>query len=133
MQGVSTDFKRNLLRGIAWDGQEAEPALTLQEALKAACRAQYSNTADGLFLNATSGNGFTAQFSLPADAAQYNPAILSAAVSQLYDLYEESVAELVAEEIAEPTDDQILVRMLELLFPRNSASTDYSEMTQVAQ
>lgn len=129
MQGASTDFKRNLLRGIAWDATDR--ALTLEAALKLACRGQYSKTVDGLFLTASSGNGFSMQFSLPADAAQFSPAIIAASVSQLYDIYEEACAELVADEIDEPTDDQRLARMLALLKPRNSASVDYSEMTQV--
>lgn len=126
MAGADTDFKRNLLRGIFWDGEEATPALDLQAALKAACRARYADTSEGLALVGTSGNGASITFALPN--SNYSQAVISSAVSQLYDLFDEATAELVADGTATPTDEQVLARMLVLLKPVRELYSDRSAL-----
>lgn len=124
MAGVTTEFKRNLLRGLAWDAEDR--ALTLEAVLKEACRARVEETRTGKVLIGVSGNGANAQFALPQAASRLSPAEIDGACEQLYSLYETAIAELDTDEVASPSDAQIKSRMLSLLVRRNEAVTDRS-------
>lgn len=124
MAGVTTEFKRNLLRGLAWDAEDR--ALRLEAVLKEACRARVEETRTGKVLSAVSGNGASAQYLLPQAASRMSPAEIDGACEQLYSLYESSLAELATEGNTSPNDAQIKSRMLSLLVRRNEATTDRS-------
>lgn len=125
MASVTTEFKRLLLRGIQWDGQEA--GLTLEQSLKAACRARYSETNTGQVLVAASGNGSSVTFGLPQNS--YSADAVAGAVSALQDEFEESKADLIEGGTESPTSAQILAEMLARLKPVRSAHADRREMS----
>lgn len=124
MAGVTTEFKRNLLRGLAWDADDR--ALTLHNILKEACRARVEESRTGKVLVGVSGNGASVQYALPQAASRMSPAEIDSACEQLYTIYELSIAELATDGIAAPNDTQIKTRMLSLLVRRNEAYTDRS-------
>jgi hypothetical protein len=125
--GANTEFKKLLLKGLFYDAQNR--ALELEKALRLAVSGQYNSTASGLVIVATAGNGQSVQFALPE--SKYTPFEIAIAVSQLDDLFDDAKSELITDGIASPSDDQIFVRMKELLRPRNSCGVDYSRMSQV--
>jgi hypothetical protein len=127
--GVTTEFKRNLLRGLAWDAQDR--ALTLEAVLKEACRARLEETKTGKVLTMAAGNGSQAQFSLPQAASRMSPAEVDSACEQLYTLYESTLVELATDGVDSPTDAQILARMLSLLVRRNEAYSDRSRIVSI--
>ncbi len=129
MAGVTTEFKRNLLRGLAWDAQDR--GLSLESVLKEACRARLEETKTGKVLTMAAGNGSQAQFSLPQAASRMSPAEIDAACESLYTLYENTLTELATDGVGSPTDDQIRIRMLTLLVRRNEAYTDRSGIWMV--
>jgi hypothetical protein len=122
--GVTTDFKRNLLRGLAWDAEDR--ALELETVLKEACRARVEETRTGKVLVGVSGNGASATYALPQSASRISPAEIDGACGQLYSLYEIAIEQLATDGNASPTDDQIRIRMLKLLVSNNEAVTDRS-------
>jgi hypothetical protein len=124
--GANTDYKRLLIKGIAYDAEEE--TITLQAALKAAVRGKYDDTGGGYSIIGSAGNGQSVTFQLPQ--SKFQPHEIAIAVSQLDDLYTDAVTELATDDIASPNDSQILARMLALLFPRNEASVDYSGMSR---
>lgn len=126
MAKVTTEFKRNLLRGLQWDADEQ--GVRLEAALKSACRGRYSETNTGQILVGASGNGSSVTFALPQASSSFSPAAITVAVTDLYDLYVSAVAELAAEDNDSPTDTQVLARMLVLLKPVRSIGSDYSQL-----
>jgi hypothetical protein len=123
---VTTEFSRNLLRGLVWDAQDQ--GLRLEAAIKAACRGKYHETNTGLSIVGASGNGSSVTFALPQAASSFTPDALAVAFTELYDLYESAVAEFVAEGNATPNDAQVIARMLALLKPKRERSSDFSQL-----
>ena len=131
MAGASVEFRRLLLRGLHWDAEKA--GIFLEEALRSACRARLDETKTGLIVESVGGNGASITFQLPQSASRLTQETISESLSQLYDLYEVAVTELVADETLESADavtkannDAIKTRMLALLVARNEAWTDRS-------
>lgn len=121
---ATTAFKRLLLQGIAWDAEDAD--LTLLDGLKAASRAQLTETKNGTVLIGTAGNGFNATFTLPNNGQGITPTDATELCSELLDRYNDALAALTARGIDTPTDSQILVEMLALMKKVKSSYADFS-------
>lgn len=126
MATVTTEFKRLLLRGLAWDAADDEA--TLEDTLKAACRARLSETDSGLVLVSASGNGTQAEYALPQSASSLTPEAVASAVESLLSIFEECNADLVTAGEETPDDEAILEEMLDRLKPVRSAYADRSGM-----
>lgn len=120
---ASVEFRRLLLRGIAWDAEKL--GIRLREALKAACQGRLEESKAGQQIVGVSGNGASLTFALPQSSSELTPSRVLNAVSQLYDLYEQTLAELETDEVT-ATDSAITARMLRLLVRRNEVYTDRS-------
>lgn len=114
---VRTSDKRNFLRGIKWDADDAR--LPLRDALKAALRGQIQEVATGKVLVGTQANGQQVSFALPSS---FDAPTAMRVVGELYDLYEVSVAALTAG----ASDSLIFTEMMDRLVAVRSFSTDHS-------
>ena len=108
--------KRTFLRGIKWDAERL--AVTLADALKAALQGQIQEVSTGKVLIGTTGNGQQASFALPS-SGEMSPAAVTRIISELLDLYEESVPL-----VSDPDNDGLIfAQMMYALRPIRSIQT----------
>lgn len=123
-----TEWTRLQLRSVFWDAAEANPLLSLYDALRQFARARFSEVKNGKVVSAASGNGQDVEFTLVEGGI--SPADCLSAASRLIDLYEESRAALVSSGVSSPTDSQILAEMLHRLQPVRSYRTDFRSVRE---
>jgi hypothetical protein len=107
---IDAEYTGLFIQGLKWDSEDNGAAL--YDTIKAACRAKLTATAQGLVLVAAAGNGQTATYQLPQNGAGITPHDAAVLCSRTLKLFNSSKAELVANGIASPTDDQIFALML---------------------
>lgn len=120
---ATTAFKRLFVRRLQWTLDE--DGGTLLALLKSAAEARINETQSGKILTAASGNGRTAQWSIPND---FSPRDAVDFVSELIDRYYEAQQKLMDDGTAFPTDAQIIVEILDKLNAIRSVSQDFSSI-----
>ena len=91
----------------------------MEELLKAATKASYARTGDGLLLTATAGNGHSNTYTIPDSLT---PTDVAELISELRDRLEEAQAALGDD----ATDDQLYTEMMARLVAVRSLEFDFS-------
>lgn len=123
---TTSAFRRLLLRGIQWDAQDS--AVSLCDALKAACRAKLKITEAGNVLIGTLSNGKSAQFAIPELGRGCSPQEIAEETLRLYELYDVAKAALIAGGTADPTDEQIAADIAYRIQPVRTVRLDHSRV-----
>lgn len=114
---VRTTDKRALLRVIQWGAQSARTSLAV--ALQTALQGHVDEAGGGKVLVGTQANGQSVSFALPSS---FDAVSAMRAVSELYDLYETSVAAL----DTGATDSEVFAEMMDRLQAVRTFTTDHS-------
>lgn len=113
---VRTTDKRALLRVIQWGAQSARTSLAV--ALQTALQGHVDEVGGGKVLVGTQANGQSVSFQLPAS---FDAVSAMRAVSELYDLYEQSAAAL----DSGASDAAIFAEMMDRLKAVKTFQTDH--------
>lgn len=119
-----TDFKRAWLEQVYDNAVTA--SLTLIVALKAQRSTHFTASSSGRTIASTTGNGHSVSFSSPGPLVA-TPADMLALCGEMLRLYTDARNDLINDdEIASPTDAQIVERMLEFLLPVSAYESDFA-------
>ncbi len=127
------------MRKLADDAVNADPAISLSAALRAAAFGVAKTTLSGKVVIEAQASGIITRFQLPVGVGALQPQEVAALLSRLLDLYDRAVAPadqwfstgygaglLFDPPLTAPTDVQILAWMLEQLQVIRSYATDFT-------
>jgi hypothetical protein len=122
---VTTSYKRLFVRCVRAEAQKR--ALTFLEVLTEYASAQVKATRGGITLIGSTGNG-QASTLLPNAGEGLTPVAYAEMISDVLDRYDDSRAALIEGGTADPTDPQIVDRLLQFLIPVTEVRPDFSSM-----